>query len=342
VITRSAQVWWFVPAFVLLACTEDIASPPPPANAGSSGSGGSATAGSGGSSGSGGGSGSAGVSGSGGMAASGGAGGSAGSGGSSGTTDGGAGSAGSGAAGSGGAAGPCGAAGLLVCDTFESTQVNAPADSAKWSAVGDPGIAPKVVDTKKRSGTRSLYFASTNNRGVFVAAAMGLPRPDKRFYARAYVNFTQPMSQLGGHVAFIVAASQPENGVEVRLGASKTFGGAQQAMLDLNFIGSGPEHTQFSNGDYTGGNGSSRPGIVFDADRWYCVETLFDGTAHELRVWVDEVEVPGLRVTDWGVQRTNWSPEYNVIKFGAQNYSGSLGALHYDDLAVGTGPIGCD
>jgi hypothetical protein len=336
-----------VPALGLVACTEEIASPPPAAGgsagtgaAGSAGSGLGGSAGSAGASGTNGASGAAGSAGAAGTAGSAGAagtsGGSAGTGGSGGTG----GSAGTG--GSGGGTGPCGAAGLLVCDTFEDTAVDSPANSTKWSAVGDPAIAPKVVDTKKRSGSRSLYFASTNNRGVFVAAAMGLPRPDKRFYARAYMNFVQPMSQLGGHVAFIVAASQPENGIEVRLGASKTFGASQQAMLDMNFIGSGPEHTQFSNGDYTGGNGSSRPGITFEADRWYCVEALFDGTAHELRVWVDKTEVAGLHVVDWGVQRMNWSPDYNVIKFGAQNYSGSAGAIYYDDIAVGTGQIGCD
>ena len=57
---------------------------------------------------------------------------------------------------------------------------------------------------------------------------------------------------------------------------------------------------------------------------------------------MDKVEVPGLHVRDWGVQRMNWSPNYNVIKFGAQNYSGNVGGLYYDDIAVGTGPIGCD
>jgi len=324
-------------ALFVLSCTGEIASPPPAA-AGRGGTGASATDGSAGSGASGGASG-GGSGGSGGTSgtATGGTSGSAGSAGSAGTGDG---SAGTGSGGTGGAAGPCGATGLLVCDTFEATEVGAPADSAKWSAVGDPGLAPRVVDTKHNSGQRSLYFASTNNRGVFVAAAMGLPRPDKRFHTRAFVSFVQPMSAIGGHVAFIVAATQPENGIEVRLGASKTFGSGQ-AMLDLNFIGSGQEHTQFSNGDYTGGNGSSAPGVVFEADRWYCVETLFDGAAHELRVWVDTVEVPGLHVTDWGVGRTNWSPEYNVAKFGGQNYSGSLGAVYYDDIAVGTGPIGC-
>jgi hypothetical protein len=319
-----------------LSCTEEIASPPPAA-AGRGGTGGAVTdsgAGSSGASGTGGGSGASGSGGggSGGTLATGGT---SGSGGSAGTTGG-----TSGSGGSGGTAGPCGAAGLIVCDTFEDTAVGAGADATKWSAVGDPNLAPRVADTRHHSGQRSLYFASTNNRGVFVAAAMGLPRPDKRFYTRAFLSFVQPMSALGGHVAFIVAASQPENGVEVRLGASKNFGNGQ-AMLDLNFLGSGQEHTQFSNGDYTGGNGSSRPGVVFEAERWYCVETLFDGAAHELRVWVDGAEVPGLHVTDWGVGRTAWSPDYNVAKFGGQNYSGDLGAVYYDDIAVGTAPIGC-
>jgi hypothetical protein len=149
------------------------------------------------------------------------------------------------------------------------------------------------------------------------------------------------MKDMGGHVDFIVGATLPENGIEVRLGASKTFGSGVE-MLDLNFIGSGSEHSQFSNGDYTGGNGTMKPGVTLDAGRWYCLEGFWNGKGNEFQLWVDEVEVPGLHVTDWGDKTTGWSPMYKVGKVGAQNLSGNAGQLWYDDVAFGTSRIGCN
>ena len=64
-------------------------------------------------------------------------------------------------------------------------------------------------------------------------------------------------------------------------------------MLDFNLIGSGEEHSQFSNGDYTGGNGTTKPGVTLDAGRWYCMEGFWNGKDHQFQLWVDDVEVTG-------------------------------------------------
>jgi hypothetical protein len=185
-----------------------------------------------------------------------------------------------------------------------------------------------------------VLFANIDNRGTFVSPTAGFPAANNRFYVRAYLRLGKPMLDIGGHVDFIVGATAPENGIEVRLGASKTFGSGVE-MLDVNFIGDGSEHTVFSNGDYTGGNGSSNPGTTLDANRWYCLEALFDGPASEVRVWLDDAEITQLHVTDWGVGRTNWAPTYNVGKVGGQNFSGAIGQVSYDDIAFGSQKIGC-
>ena len=134
----------------------------------------------------------------------------------------------------GGSHGPCGAVGIFACDDFEMTAASAKPDTTKWSIAGNDGITPVVDDKKAHSGTHSLNFAMTDNRGVFISPTKGFPPVGNSFYVRAFINLAKPMKDMGGHVDFIVGATKPENGVEVRLGASQTFGGGIE-MMDLNF-----------------------------------------------------------------------------------------------------------
>jgi hypothetical protein len=258
---------------------------------------------------------------------------STGSGGASGT---GSGSGTGGTSGSPGA-GPCSAANLFACDEFESGSI----DAARWNLIGDPGKFAAIDTTQHNGGSHSIFFANLDTRGSWVAPVAGLPSANNRFYVRTYVRFATPMAEITGHVGFIVGATLPENGVEVRIGASRNFQ-SQIEMLDVNFIGSGEEHTQFSNGDYTGGQGTNTPGVTLDANRWYCIDGLFDGQASEVRVWLDDSEITQLHVTDWGGRRTGaWAPTYAVAKVGGQSYSGNPGQIWYDDVAFGTERIGC-
>ena len=71
------------------------------------------------------------------------------------------------------------------------------------------------------------------------------------------------------------------------------------------------------------------------------MEALYGGEAHEFRMWLDGMELAGMHVTDWAAGVTNWSPTYSVMKIGGQNYSGQLGQIWFDDVAMGTQPLGC-
>ncbi|MCX4245207.1 hypothetical protein [Paraliomyxa miuraensis] len=229
---------------------------------------------------------------------------------------------------------PCDGADIL-CDDFED-----PALDPQWVYTGAPGNMPVIDEGRAFAGTRSLTFPTTDTQGAFVYPAAGLPVAGDRIYVRAYVNFEREMSAMGGHVSYIVGANAPSNGAELRLGASQNFGNGQM-MVDVNLLGNGPEYTQFSNGDVTGGAPSGAPGVTLVADTWYCIEALYDGSAHEFRLWIDGMELSAMHVTDWQMGVTNWSPVYSVVKIGGQNYSGSLGQIWFDDVAMGTQPLGC-
>jgi hypothetical protein len=309
------------------ACQEIASSPPLDDAAAHGGTGASGGAASGGTSG--------GVGGSGGN--SGGAGGSSGGSGGSGGSSGALGSAGE--AGSGGASGPCGAAGLIVCDDFDLSAAAGPPSTTNWQPQPDWQSERILIDaTKSVSGPNSVSLVGTTY-GVELVRSVGLPPPDNTFYVRVRMQLEKSTGDMGGHIAFIEGAeAEDDSGEELRFGAS-------HGMLDLNVQpgtkgSGGGEKTQFSNGDVDVPS-SGAPGVVLEANRWYCIEALFDGKNHEFRLWVDGSEIAGLHVSDWKQGRSGWSPSYAFVKIGAQNFSGSTGRVFYDDVAIGTSPIGC-
>jgi hypothetical protein len=299
------------------------------------GSGGASGAGSGGTSGAG--SGGASGTGSGGTSAAG-SGGAGGGGGATGT--GGAGGSAAGGAGGGnpdastGGSGPCDAPGILVCDDFEGGM-------KMWTM---PSMAQVTLDmTQHHSGTTSIKVMGSSTPSNHISTPAGTVFPNNSFYVRTWVYFEKSTAQINGHVAYIVGATTEDNsGTEARIGSSNNLKGVP--MLDFNL--QPPDSSQFSNGDINGiGGGTSTPGVSFNAATWYCIEAYFngDGANAALQVWVNETEVTGLHVTDWGGQGPRaWAPQYKLVKVGGQNYSGSIGNVWYDDVAVGTQRIHCN
>ena len=233
--------------------------------------------------------------------------------------------------------GPCDAPGIIVCDDFENG----------IQSFRVPTGGQVTIDmTKHHSGTNSITTTGTNAPSNHISTPPGTVFPSNSFYVRAWVYFEKATTSMSGHVDYIVGAVAEDNsGVEVRLGSSVNLKGLE--MLDMNE--QPPDRTQFSNGDVNGvGGGTTTPGVALDAARWYCLEAFFngDGQNSAFQAWVDETEVTGLHVTDWGGQATGtaraWAPMYNLVKVGAQNFSGSVGNVWYDDVAVGTQRIHCN
>lgn len=277
----------------------------------------------------------------------------AGAGGLMGASGGGAGLAG-GNPGSGGAsAGLGGAPGgvIIVSDNFDTATASGPPDPSKWFPPPSGSTnGPTIVSAKFHSAPNSATSIGTSNgQGAALIPMAGLPTADNHFYVRVWVNFAKATSAVMGHAAFLVAGStRDQSGTELRLGVSIPPG-FPTAMVDLNLQNpmDGPgEVTRFSNNFTTGGNPLNVAGTTFDADTWTCVEALFDGGHNEFRLWIGGNEVSNMHVTDFAARptdapRTMWAPSFKFLKIGAQNYSGDIGQVWYDDVIVGSEPIGC-
>ena len=284
-----------------------------------------------------------------------------GSGGSGGSGTGGAspgtGGASGGSNGSGGAPATGGAAGgglpasaIIVQDNFDSSAANGPADGTKWQPYASTDTGAPVIDSSKSaSPPNSARTQGTSSGDVsFLVPVSGLPAPMNKFYVRVRVNFGTGTSALNGHVAYLVgSAARDESKTELRLGASIPPGFGT-AMMDLNLqnpTDSGGEVTRFSNGYTTGGNPLNAAGFDFIAGQWYCLEALFDGGNDAFHVWIDGTENTNMAVTNFASTgqpaRNAWAPSYTFLKIGAQNYSGDVGTVWYDDVVVATQQVGC-
>lgn len=254
-------------------------------------------------------------------AGAGGTGGSAGASGTSGT---------SGTAGAGGSAGPssdpCSARlGLLFCDSFEDVAEGELPDDPRWTStiIGEGTLG--IDATLGHSGEKSLlvHGVSFQTLLTFHDAAF-LPPASGRLFVRAFVRLAEPMT--GGHNTFIIAdtAAAPGQGNAARVGEM-----AEMLMMTVT----GDTHGALSNDDYyTDG----LPGVVFQPDEFTCLELLFDSAAQEIDTWVEGVEVPDLHRSDWPVDA------YDALRFGFEQYAGPASDIWYDDIAIGTEPIGCD
>ncbi len=234
----------------------------------------------------------------------------------------------------------------IYCDTFESGSI----DTAQWAVVG---AAPAWDGTKGHSGTGSVRVEELGQTGRFLKHTSGFPAGGV-LYFRAYMNFENPTTSMSGHTGFIVGASADTNGDELRFGQSSPGCVAPNQLLDLNHIPS--DDTLCSSGYVSGGNPADAPdpnGYTLQGDTWYCVETLWDKSMGEFRIWIDGTEIETLHALpdNWCMATQDastcpapspWPMDFQMVKFGNQVYNGGNGTIWYDDVALSTEPIGCD
>lgn len=297
---------------------------------GNLGTGGTIVVGSGGSSG---GSGNGGKGGAAGIAGSTGKGGTVGSGGNSGGNSGAGGHAGSGGANQGGTGGGssasrCGARpGMVFCDDFEADAPGAP--PAPWTTTEGTATQVTVDGTNPaNSGSRSVHVQpGSNDYDTFLALhdTAVLPVSGGKLYLRFFIRLAQPMTAQ--HNTFVRADLYAAQGN----GNNLLFSEDNQMIMES--IGGDGQSAMSNNSYYSDGN---MIGTHFDQGQWACVELLLDHNAPAIDVWVNSVEVPDLHSTAWKID------PYDYLRFGFEKYAGPASDLWYDDIAIGTQPIGCN
>ncbi len=196
--------------------------------------------------------------------------------------------------------------------------------AAPWSAEVNGEGTVTIDDSVAHEGSRSakVFGNGFSTFLVFHDAAL-LPPASKRLYVRAYVRFAEPMT--GGHNTFIIAdlAAAPGTGNAFRLGEMNSM---------LMYTVSGDTHGALANENYYN---DMLPGAAVVAGEFGCIEFVLDSAGPEIEVWLEGDEIPDLHHTDWPLD------DYDALRFGFEKYAGPVREIWYDDIAIGTEPIGC-
>ena len=238
------------------------------------------------------------------------------------------GSAGSlGSAGSAGSASSdyCAArAGLTFCETFEAQPVGAAQAKAPWTPAinGDGEVA--IDDQVAHTGKHSLKVHGSGFSTFLVLNGSGFPPENGPLHVRLFMRLAEAMT--GGHNTFLVADTQaaPGAGNSFRLGEMNAM---------LMYTVNGDTHGALANENYYTDH---LPGAALAPLSWSCVELVLDHQKPEIAVSLDGKGLTDLHHTDWALDA------FDTLRFGFEKYAGPVSDVWYDDIAIGTAPLGCN
>lgn len=229
----------------------------------------------------------------------------------------------------------CSAAGF--CDDFESQTGGAP--SGRWNTtVRDcSGTGTATVDTTEaHSGTTSIRVDGKTGycNHAFVGTDISDVPVDASLYVRFWVRHTTALP--AGHVAFAAMHDPNDNGRDLRMGGQNGALQWNRESDDATLPAQSPVGVSKS--------------IPLPTGTWSCVEYQLDESAGHLTTWVNGNEIEGLVVDDTPTQdvdqqwksKAGWAPAPTDLRLGWESYAQGDDTLWFDDVAVGTAPIGCD
>jgi hypothetical protein len=239
-----------------------------------------------------------------------------------------------GAAGSGGSVGGGGTAGgssndfcaqragLAFCEDFEKLAVGAATSTGPWAPAVNGDGTVEIDSSVAHSGKNSLKVHASGFSQFLVLSTAALV-PSGPLHVRAYLRLNEAMT--GGHNTFLVAdkAASPGTDNAFRFGEMNAM---------LMYTVSGDTHGALANENFYNDH---LPGAALMPMTWGCVEIVLDSAKPEIAISLDGVAIEDLHHTDWPLDA------YDALRFGFEKYAGPVGDIWYDDIAVGTSPIGC-
>ncbi|MET7817774.1 cellulose-binding domain-containing protein [Micromonospora zamorensis] len=230
---------------------------------------------------------------------------------------------------------PVGCAGAVLCDGFENQTGSTP--SGDWAVVSPDcsGAGTATIDTTTtHSGSRAVRIngAAGYCNHVFIRSTKNLSSVGSVRYGRIWVRHTT--AQPTDHTTMVTMADAADGNKDLRLGGQNGALQWNRASDDATL----PEQSP-------AGVAQSLP---LPVNRWACVEFMVDGSAGQLRTWLDGTAVTGLTADgvpthdiDGQWYNRTWRPQLTDLKLGWESYGGGADTLWYDDVAVGSSRIGC-
>lgn len=167
---------------------------------------------------------------------------------------------------------------------------------------------------------------------AFVAAAADLSSVGPVLHIRMWVRHTTALP--AAHVTFVSMPDSSQAGKALRIGGQNGALQWNRESDDATLPAQSPV-----------GVGLSRS---LPTDSWQCVRFAVDTTAPELDTWLNEEQVPGLHadgvptqdIDQQWLSRTT-PPRPTALRLGWESYGTGDDTLWFDDVVVGSSPVGC-
>ncbi|MFJ6793969.1 cellulose-binding domain-containing protein [Streptomyces sp. NPDC091268] len=226
-------------------------------------------------------------------------------------------------------------AGAVICSDFEDQTGSVPSGAWRVTAPDCQGTGTAAVDASiAHSGSRSLRIAGRAGycNHVFVAAAADLSSVGPVLYIRAWVRHTTALP--AAHVTFGSLSDASQSGRSLRVGGQNGALQWNRESDDATLPAQSPT-----------GVALSRP---LPTGAWQCLRFAVDTRAVGLDTWLGDERIPGLHADGIPTQDVDqqWlarttPPRPTVLRLGWESYGTGDDTLWFDDVAVGSAPIGC-
>ena len=227
----------------------------------------------------------------------------------------------------------CGSA--VICSDFEDQTGSAPSGDWRFTAPDCQGTGTAAVDTAvAHSGSRSLRVDGRAGycNHAFVAATADLSSVGPVMHVRMWVRHTTALPSA--HVTFVSLPDSSQNGRSLRVGGQNGALQWNRESDDATLPAQSPA-----------GVALSRP---LPTGSWQCLRFAIDTTAPGLDTWLGDERIPGLHADGVPTQDVDrqWlarttPPRPTALRLGWESYGTGDDTLWFDDVAVGSAPIGC-
>ncbi|MGW4026415.1 cellulose-binding domain-containing protein [Streptomyces sp. NPDC005009] len=227
----------------------------------------------------------------------------------------------------------CGSA--VICSDFEDQTGSAPSGDWRFTAPDCQGTGTAAVDTAvAHSGSRSLRVDGRAGycNHAFVAATADLSSVGPVMHVRMWVRHTTALPSA--HVTFVSLPDSSQSGRSLRVGGQNGALQWNRESDDATLPAQSPA-----------GVALSRP---LPTGSWQCLRFAIDTTAPGLDTWLGDEQIPGLHADGVPTQDVDrqWlarttPPRPTALRLGWESYGTGDDTLWFDDVAVGSAPIGC-
>ncbi|WP_373428676.1 cellulose binding domain-containing protein [Streptomyces sp. B1I3] len=227
----------------------------------------------------------------------------------------------------------CGSA--VICSGFEDQTGPTPSGAWKFTAPDCQGTGTAAVDRAvAHSGGTSLRVDGRAGycNHAFVAATADLSSVGPVVYGRMWVRHTTALPSA--HVTFVSLPDTSQGGRSLRVGGQNGALQWNRESDDATLPAQSPA-----------GVALSRP---LPTNSWQCLRFAIDTTATGLDTWLGDERIAGLHADgvptqdidqQWLARTT--PPRPTTLRLGWESYGTGDDTLWFDDVAVGSAPIGC-